>query len=71
MLVAARPLDAKAALGPGDWRVDRRSSTEIPAAALSAIPDGGDFEAAQPIREGEVLTQGWCGGASPSSGATW
>ena len=58
VLVAARALDSKAALGPGDWRVDRRSSTEIPATALSAIADGGDLEAAQPIREGEILTHG-------------
>lgn len=57
VLVAARAIDAKAALGPGDWRLDRRPSTEIPAAALTAIPDAGDLEAAQPIREGEVLTQ--------------
>jgi flagellar basal body P-ring formation protein FlgA len=58
VLVAARPLESRAALNPGDWRVDRRASTEIPATALSAIPEGGDFEAAQAIREGEILTQG-------------
>ena len=58
VLVAARPLESKAALNPGDWRVDRRASTEIPATALSAMPEGGDFEAAQAIREGEILTQG-------------
>src|SRR6185295_15807422 len=41
VLVAARALDSKAALGPGDWRIDRRSSTEIPPTAMSAIPEGG------------------------------
>jgi flagellar basal body P-ring formation protein FlgA len=56
VLVAARALDSKAALGPGDWRIDRRSSTEIPPTALSAMPEGGDLETAQAIREGEVLT---------------
>ena len=58
VLVAARSLDPKAALGPADWRIDRRSSTDIPATALSAMPEGGDLEAAQAIREGEILTQG-------------
>lgn len=57
VLVAARPLDAKALLGPSDWRLDRRQSTDIPASALLTIPDDADLEAAQPIREGEILTQ--------------
>lgn len=56
VIVAARPIDAKSPLGPADWRIERRASTELPAGAMMAPPEAGDFEAAQAVREGEVLT---------------
>jgi len=54
--VAARALESKAVLGPGDWQIERRPATEIPAGALPAIPDGADLEAVRPIKAGEALT---------------
>ena len=54
--VAARALEPKAVLGPGDWQIERRPATEIPAGALPAIPDGADLEAVRPIKAGEALT---------------
>lgn len=56
VVVAARPIDAKSPLGPADWRIERRASTELPAGAMTAPPEAGDFEAAQAVREGDVLT---------------
>jgi flagella basal body P-ring formation protein FlgA len=56
VLVAARALEARAALGPHDWRLERRLTTDVPSGALSALPDAADLEAARPIRAGEVLT---------------
>jgi flagella basal body P-ring formation protein FlgA len=55
-VVAARALEPRAVLGPGDWQVERRPSTEIPAGALSGIADEADLEAVRPIKAGEVLT---------------
>jgi flagella basal body P-ring formation protein FlgA len=56
VLVATRAIEAKGALGPSDWRVERRSTSELPAAALATWPESADLEAAQPIRAGDVLT---------------
>jgi flagella basal body P-ring formation protein FlgA len=54
--VAARALDAKGALGAGDWRVERRPVSEIQPGALTSVPDASDLEPVRPIRAGEVLT---------------
>jgi flagella basal body P-ring formation protein FlgA len=56
VVVAARPIDAKSPLGPADWRIERRASTELPSGAMTAAPEAGDYETAQAVREGEVLT---------------
>jgi len=56
VIVAARALEARTTLGPNDWRVERRATTEVPAGALAAMPDAADLETAQPIKAGDVLT---------------
>ena len=56
VVVAARALETRTPLGPGDWRIERRVSTEIPSAALTTPPESADLEAALPIKAGEVLT---------------
>jgi flagella basal body P-ring formation protein FlgA len=56
--VATRALDPRTVLGPADWRIERRSSTEIPSTALAAIAGTADLEVVQPVRAGEPLTQG-------------
>jgi flagella basal body P-ring formation protein FlgA len=56
VLVAVHAVDAKAAVGPNDWRLERRPTSDVPAGALSALPESADLEAARPIRAGDVLT---------------
>jgi flagella basal body P-ring formation protein FlgA len=56
VVVAARALEPRSPLGPGDFRVEPRPSTEIPAGTLSALPDAMDLEVTRPVRAGEALT---------------
>jgi flagella basal body P-ring formation protein FlgA len=56
VLVAAHAIAPRSALGPGDWRLERRPASEVPAGALSALPESTDLEAARPIKAGDVLT---------------
>lgn len=55
VVVAARALEPRSPLGPGDFRLEPRPSTEIPAGALSALPDTMDLEVTRPVTAGEVL----------------
>ena len=55
VVVAARALEPRSPLGPGDFHLEPRPSTEIPAGTLSALPDAMDLEVTRPVRAGEVL----------------
>jgi flagellar basal body P-ring formation protein FlgA len=55
VVVAARALEPRSPLGPGDFRLEPRPSTEIPAGTLSALPDTMDLEVTRPVRAGEVI----------------
>lgn len=55
-VVAARALEPKTVLGPADFRVESRPSTELPPDALEEISQAPDLEVLRPVRAGEVLT---------------
>jgi len=56
VVVAARALEPRSPLGPGDFRLEPRPSTEIPEGTLSALPGTMDLEVVRPVKAGEALT---------------
>lgn len=58
VVVAARPLPPRAPLAGGDLVLDSRPSTEVPAGALTAMPDLRYLEPARALRAGEVVSEG-------------
>lgn len=55
VVVAAHALAPHTVLGPGDFRVESRSSTEVPPDALATISDVPDLEAVVNVPAGEVI----------------
>ena len=58
VVVANHVLEPKTVLGPGDFRIETRVSTEIPAGALAAMSDPAGMEVLRSVRVGEIVTEG-------------
>ena len=56
VVVANHALEPKTVLGPADFRIETRVSTEIPSGALAALSDPAGMEVLRSVRPGEILT---------------
>jgi flagella basal body P-ring formation protein FlgA len=56
VVVAARPLEPRTALGAGDFRTEPRPSTELPPDALAEVDRPADLEVVRAVQPGEVVT---------------
>lgn len=57
VVVAVRALGPGAELAAADFRLEARSSTELPRGALASLADPARVELTRPVKPGEVMTQ--------------
>lgn len=57
VVVAVRGLEPGADLAAADFRLETRSSTEVPRGALASLADAARVELTRPVKPGEIMTQ--------------
>jgi flagella basal body P-ring formation protein FlgA len=58
VVVANHALEPRTVLGPADFRIETRVSTEIPNGARAAMSDPAGMEVLRSVRAGEIVTDG-------------